>query len=36
MFVWRQWNKVSCGKLIKRYKALLLLGFIPLYVYVDG
>lgn len=42
MFVWRQWarNKrdILTGEVInlKVYKMLLLFGFIPLYIFIDG
>lgn len=42
MFVWKQWvhNKHDflTGEVINRkvYKMLLLFGFIPLYIFIDG
>ncbi len=40
MFVWKQWTKIkTCfGKVQeeKVYKLLLLFGFIPLFIFIDG
>lgn len=40
MFVWKQWRKEQycLGKLAsaKEYRILLLFGFIPLFIAIDG
>lgn len=36
MFVWEKWCKSAYGKIYKEYKMLLLFGFIPLYIYING
>lgn len=40
MLVWRQWCKTRTifgeKRVIKIYKMLLLFGFIPLYIFIDG
>lgn len=36
MFVWKEWCIVKYGATNKIYKMLLLFGFIPLFIYVNG
>lgn len=40
MFVWRAWRKTkkSFGEtiVVKEYKMLLLFGFIPLFIWING
>ena len=36
MLVYKQWGKVEYGKITKTYQILLLFGFIPLWVSING
>lgn len=36
MLVWKKYSKTSYGKVIGERKWLLLFGFIPLFVYING
>lgn len=36
MIVWKEWRTVKFGGTKKIYRMLLLFGFIPLFIYVNG
>ena len=36
MIVYKTWRKVEFGKVVKVYRMVLLFGFIPIYVYING
>lgn len=36
MLVYKQWAKVSFGKVEKEYRTLLLFGIIPLWISING
>ena len=36
MIVYKTWRKVEFGQVVKTYRMVLLFGFIPIYIYING